>query len=142
MSDLPHQAWGLFMSAPVTFLLIMGSVAGAAFWAGWWLRGNFDDGELRGMRGEVGAMRERLNLATDRHTAVAEKASTLENQLTLLQTQLDSHAALSELATSTARVKSTIVAFSRANNDLGKTLSPSLARVSDPPKFIKTSSGE
>ena len=115
----PNKAWTLFMSDPVTFILIFAAVVVVAGGFAWWLRGYI--GKER-----IDALNERLTLAREGQATVTHEVETLRKKVA------DQHSVIArlrlppieskQLFASSATVADSVTALSTANNALATTL--------------------
>jgi hypothetical protein len=66
----PNKAWMLFMSDPVTFILIFAAVVLAVGGFVWWFRGHIGKERIAASKERIAVLDERLRLAHDRYGAV------------------------------------------------------------------------
>lgn len=118
----PNRAWVLFMSDPVTFLVMFGAVIAAVAIGAWWLRGHL-------AKGRIEALAERLNLARDEQGTLTRQVDRLKAEMAehldhieKLKTYRFSVPEIANLTHSSSNVAQTVTDLSSANSALGTTL--------------------
>ena len=123
-----RQAWGLFMTDPFPFGSVLFVIV---FFVGgglWYLRGIFAKSHVATLQAPIRTLEERLRLAEDEQGRVAKGIERLESQnadqanaITGLKNNL-SPRQLQALARGTSAIAGSISDLSRANTELGATL--------------------
>jgi uncharacterized coiled-coil protein SlyX len=119
-----NKAWALFMSDPVTFILIFSSVIAAIGVFVWWLRGHIS-------KERIAALEERLRLAQDKYATVSGDITRLEATVARQDNMIAALSAVAatatrerveELARSNTAIKSELSKLTTSTADLGTTL--------------------
>jgi hypothetical protein len=124
-SQFWHDQWTVITSAPwlvIPLLLVAGFV-------GWKWKGANDDGEIRGLRAEINAAAQRLELAREKYEAVAnqvnelrEKVAQQDKVIAELKKTAIAPVRVDELAASNTEIKRSLTDLSTSTTILGEAL--------------------
>jgi hypothetical protein len=136
-----HTQLGVVMSAP--WLIIPLLIAAAII--SWWLRGAVEGGRVEGLREQLKARDERLQLAREKEADVGEKLEVAKAEGVALKEQVSLFVGTDpKFITIQSSVGSTVDAIERANTS-SKALHSTLTAVSlsvGPPEFLSSGQSE
>jgi hypothetical protein len=123
-----RQAWGLFMTDPIPFGSVLFVVACFVGGGLWYLRGFIAKSHVATLEVHIRTLEERLRLAEDEQGKIAKEIERLESKnanqagiINGLKNNLPPRQ-LQALATGTSAIAGSISDLSRANTELGATL--------------------
>jgi hypothetical protein len=110
---------GTLMSAPHVIVPLLIVVAGAV----WWIRGTIEAATKHGLKAQLGALNERLQLAHDQQADVTDKLEAAKAAVTTLETKVNIVPSDPLSAEATANAIDAITMANIANAKLSHTLS-------------------
>jgi hypothetical protein len=117
-TDFWKRQWDTFLAAPVPTLFFFAF----GLMIAWWFRGRTDDGEIRGLKAQIGAMEERLRLATDRAQQLTDVKRQLEDDFRELRAQIDAGAPTQLLETTASSAQTNLQLLGKREHELSAAL--------------------
>jgi hypothetical protein len=115
------KASDMLMAYPDLFIVAIAVAAVAA----WWLRNVIGKGEVAGLTARIGALEERLRLASDKFQTMAEEKARLEQEVRKLDAQIDEKMPVYALTQTSAKA----VASLGKLDELEREVAHSLGRI-------------
>jgi hypothetical protein len=116
------QGWPVITAAPFIVLGLMAAAAGIA----WWMRRSLDRGTINGLTAQVGALKERLQLAADREQAAIEARILVEAKVTNLHELIEGGAPMQAIASTSSSAVTSLRDLDLAQNEVSAALAPVL----------------
>jgi hypothetical protein len=114
------QGWPVITAAPFIVLGLMAAAAGVT----WWFRGSLDKATISGLVAQVGALKERLQLAADREHAAIEAREVVGAQVADLQALIERNAPMQAIASRSSSAVTSLQSLIQAQNDVSATFDP------------------